>query len=209
MSYARLVIAAKANKFHILQFHIVSVYFSLIWQFKEEQVGLLHTMTLGIKFLSIWWLFHFWEPPWNLLLYPIHLTDLSVKKKNMEDHIGNWMAQPSVSSITSAHNSLAKTQTSGLILTAKEYGKDGLLDYSERTSSWFLTHSALISFLKMRIIIIIPTSPGSCEDQNVRSCFIIEEVERAVHIWSIMASSTREITWDNRHFTSSFWGPHG
>lgn len=91
------------------------------------------------------------------------------------------MAQPSVSSITSAHNSLTKTQPSGLILTAKEYGKDGLLDYSGRASSWFLTHSALISSLWMKII-IIPTSPGSWEDQNVRSCFIIEEVERAVHI---------------------------
>lgn len=40
------------------------------------------------------------------------------------------MAWPSVSSITSVYNPLAKTQTYGLVLTAKEYGKDGLLDYS-------------------------------------------------------------------------------
>lgn len=87
-------------------------------------------MTWGIQFSSIWWLFHLADPPWNPVLHIIHLNGLSVKKENTEDHVGNCMAWPSVSSITSVHNPLAKTQTYGLVLTAKECGKDGLLDYS-------------------------------------------------------------------------------
>lgn len=56
---------------------------------------------------------------------------------------------------------------------------------TQGVSSWFLTHSASISSLWMRII-IMATSPDSCVDQNIRSCFITEEVERAIHILNIM-----------------------
>lgn len=94
MSNARLGKAAGANKFHILQLHIVSIYSSLSLQSREGQVALLHIMTQGSRFLLCGGSFYLQGPPWNPLLYPHLLAALWVKKESMEDCKRNPMAWP-------------------------------------------------------------------------------------------------------------------
>ena len=43
----------------------------------------------------------------------------------------------------------------------------------------------------MKVVTIL-ASPGSCEDQNVRSCLVSEGVDRTVHILGIMVFPIRE-----------------